>query len=143
MILEQLNEPMIFILFMAAAISMLLREYSDTIIIFVVIAMNTAVGVIQEGKARKAMEALKKLAAPVALVKRDNEYQEIPASQVVPGDLVKIEAGRQVPADVRITSVRGLAINESALTGESMPVEKRTSLCPPKPLWLTGRTWPI
>ncbi|MCQ4669820.1 cation-translocating P-type ATPase [Lactonifactor longoviformis] len=124
MILEQLNEPMIFILFMAAAISMLLREYSDTIIIFVVIAMNTAVGVIQEGKARKAMEALKKLAAPVALVKRDNEYQEIPASQVVPGDLVKIEAGRQVPADVRITSVRGLAINESALTGESMPVEK-------------------
>jgi Ca2+-transporting ATPase len=124
MILEQLNEPMIFILFMAAAISMLLREYSDTIIIFVVIALNAAVGVIQEGKALKAMEALKKLAAPVALVKRDNEYQEIPASQVVPGDVVKIEAGRQIPADIRLTEVRGLAVNESALTGESMPVEK-------------------
>lgn len=124
MILEQLNEPMIFILFIAAAVSMLLREYSDTLIIFVVIFLNTTVGVIQEGKARKAMEALKKLAAPMALVKRDNGYCEIQAAEVVVGDVVKIEAGRQVPADIRLSVVRGLQINESALTGESLPVEK-------------------
>lgn len=124
MIMEQLNEPMIFILFIAAAVSMLLREYSDTLIIFVVIFLNTTVGVIQEGKARRAMEALKKLAAPMALVKRGSKYLEVPASQVVKGDIVKIEAGRQVPADIRLIRVQGLEVNESALTGESLPVGK-------------------
>lgn len=124
MILEQLNDPMIFILFMAAAISMLLREISDTVIIFVVIALNTAVGVIQEGRAKKAMDALKKMTAPSALVKRDGAYKKIPAQGVVPGDVVKIEAGAQVPADVRLFQVQGLQTNESALTGESLPVRK-------------------
>ena len=86
MIMEQLNDPMIFILFMAAAISMLLRQFSDTAIIFVVIALNTTVGVIQEGRAKKAMDALKKMTAPSAVVKRDGIYKKIPASFVVPGD---------------------------------------------------------
>lgn len=124
MILEQLNEPMIFILFMAAAVSMLLREYSDTIIIFTVIVLNTTVGVIQEGKAKRAIEELNKMTAPLAWVKRDGQYQEIPASKLVPGDVVKIEAGMQIPADVRLIQVHGLQINESALTGESLAVEK-------------------
>lgn len=124
MILEQLNDPMIFILFMAAAISMLLREFSDTAIIFVVIALNTTVGVIQEGKAKKAMDALKKMTAPSALVKRDGSYRKISASGVVPGDVVKLKAGDQVPADVRLVKVQGLQTNESALTGESLPVQK-------------------
>ncbi|MCA5963117.1 HAD-IC family P-type ATPase [Blautia sp. RD014234] len=124
MIVEQLNDPMIFILFMAAAISMLLRQFSDTAIIFVVIALNTTVGVIQEGRAKKAMDALKKMTAPSAVVKRDGIYKKIPASFVVPGDLVKIEAGDQVPADIRLIKVQGFHTNESALTGESMPVQK-------------------
>ena len=124
MIMEQLNDPMIFILFMAAAISMLLRQFSDTAIIFVVIALNTTVGVIQEGRAKKAMDALKKMTAPSAVVKRDGIYKKIPASFVVPGDLVKIEAGDQVPADIRLIKVQGFHTNESALTGESMPVQK-------------------
>ncbi|NVB76357.1 HAD-IC family P-type ATPase, partial [Phocaeicola vulgatus] len=123
-IMEQLNDPMIFILFMAAAISMLLRQFSDTAIIFVVIALNTTVGVIQEGRAKKAMDALKKMTAPSAVVKRDGIYKKIPASFVVPGDLVKIEAGDQVPADIRLIKVQGFHTNESALTGESMPVQK-------------------
>lgn len=127
MILEQLNEPMIFVLFMAAAVSMLLREYSDTCIIFVVIFLNTTVGVIQEGKAKRAIEELNKLAAPTALVKRDGQFTEIAASELVCGDVVKMEAGRQIPADIRLTRVQGLQINESALTGESMAVEKNTS----------------
>ena len=127
MVQEQINDPMIFILFVAAAISMLLREFSDTGIILAVIFLNTGIGVIQEGKAVKALEALKKITAPEALVKREGVYRKIPASQLVTGDLVKVEAGDQVPADIRLTSVRGLSADESALTGESLPILK-TSL---------------
>ena len=124
MVQEQINDPMIFILFMAAAISMLLREFSDTVIILAVILLNTAVGVFQEGKAVKAMEALKKITAPEALVKRGEEYRKIPAAHLVKGDLVKVEAGDQVPADIRLLRARGLSADESALTGESLPVLK-------------------
>ena len=130
MVQEQINDPMIFILFVAAAISMLLREFSDTGIILAVIFLNTAIGVIQEGKAVKAMEALKKITAPEALVKREGMYRKIPASQLVQGDLVKVEAGDQVPADIRLISVRGLSADESALTGESLPVLKTSRPLP-------------
>ena len=106
MVQEQINDPMIFILFVAAAISMLLREFSDTGIILAVILLNTAVGVFQEGKAVKAMEALKKITAPEALVKRGEEYRKIPAAHLVKGDLVKVEAGDQVPADIRLLMAR-------------------------------------
>lgn len=128
MIQEQINDPMIFILFLAAAISLLLREFSDTVIILAVIALNTAVGVIQEGKAKKALDALKEMTAPAALVKRNGAYQQIPASALVRGDVVKLEAGDQVPADIRLIRSQGLEINESALTGESLPVQKNTFL---------------
>jgi len=121
---NQINDPMIFILFLAASISMLLREYSDTGIILLVIVLNTTVGVIQEGKARKALEALKKMTAPSAVVKRDGIYQKIPADKLVKGDVVKLKAGNQVPADIRLLEVQELAANESALTGESLPVMK-------------------
>lgn len=124
MIQGQLNDPMIFILFLAASISILLREFSDTAIILAVIALNATVGVIQEGRAKKAMEALKKLTSPVAIVKRDGEYRKIAASELVKGDVVKLKAGNQVPADIRLTEVQGLSANESALTGESLPVMK-------------------
>ena len=130
MVQEQINDHMIFILFVAAAISMLLREFSDTGIILSVIFLNTAIGVIQEGKAVKAMEALKKITAPEALVKREGMYRKIPASQLVQGDLVKVEAGDQVPADIRLISVRGLSADESALTGESLPVLKTSRPLP-------------
>ena len=124
MIQEQLNDPMIFILFLAASISILLREFSDTAIILAVITLNTTVGVIQEGKAKKAMEALKNMTAPTAIVKRNGAYEKIPADQLVKGDIVKLKAGNQVPADLRLLQVQGLSVNESALTGESLPVAK-------------------
>ena len=133
MVQEQLNEPMIFILFLAAAISMLLGEFADTGIILAVIALNTTVGVIQEGKAKKAMDALKEMTAPEALVKRDGNYGKIPAGELVRGDVVKLEPGCQVPADLRLIRVQGLSVNESALTGESQPVEKTDQ---PQPLGL-------
>lgn len=124
MFLEQLNDPLIFILFVAAAISMLLHEFSDTLIIVAVILMNSVVGVIQEGKAQKALDALKKLTSPMAVVKRDGVYMELPASLLVPGDIVSLEAGQQVPADLRLIRTASLKVEEAALTGESVPSEK-------------------
>ncbi len=122
--LEQLNDPLIFILFIAAAISMLLGEVSDTAIILAVILVNSVVGVIQEGKAQKALEALKQMTSPTALVRRNGIQAEIPAQDLIPGDIVCLDAGRQVPADLKLISVNSLKIEESALTGESLPVEK-------------------
>ena len=130
MIQAQINDPMIFILFIAASISILLREFSDTAIILAVIVLNTTVGVIQEGKARRAMEALKKMTAPSAIVKRNGIYKRIPAAHLVKGDVVQLKAGNQVPADIRLLSVQGLSVNESALTGESLPVSKTAAVMP-------------
>lgn len=124
--LEQLNDPLIFILFIAAAISMLLKEFSDTAIIIAVILVNATVGVIQEGKAQKALDALKEMTSPKALLLENGTPREIPASDLIPGDIVLLDAGRQVPADLRLTESQSLKIEESALTGESLPVEKDT-----------------
>lgn len=122
--LEQLNDPLIFILFIAAAISMLLGEVSDTAIILAVILVNSIVGVIQEGKAQKALESLKEMTSPTAIIRKNGVQKEIPARDLIPGDIVCLDAGRQVPADLKLISVNSLKIEESALTGESLPVEK-------------------
>lgn len=132
--LEQLNEPLIFVLFVAAAISMLLHEFNDAIIILVVIAVNASVGVVQEGKAQKALDALKKLTSPKAVVRRDGIHKEIPAAELVPGDIVCLDAGRQIPADLRLIRDANLKIEEAALTGESVPVEKSSAFVAGKQL---------
>lgn len=125
--LEQLNDPLIFILFVAAAISLLLREIGDMVIILAVVLVNALVGVIQEGKAKRALESLEKMTSPHALVREGGHIHEIPAADLIPGDIVCLEAGRQVPADLRLTSAVNLKIEESALTGESVPVSKNTA----------------
>lgn len=122
--LEQLNDPLIFILFIAASISMLLREFSDAIIILTVILVNAIIGVIQEGKAQKALDALKKMTSPKALIREKGHIREIPASDLIPGDEVILDAGRQIPADLTLIEVNSLKVEEAALTGESVPVEK-------------------
>ncbi len=122
--LEQLNDPLICVLLVAAFVSFLLKEFSDTIIIGVVIVLNAAVGVIQEGKAQKALDSLKKLTSPEAHVRRGGEIRKIAAAELAPGDVVLLEAGMQVPADLRLIKTWNLKIEESALTGESLPVEK-------------------
>lgn len=124
---EQLCDPLIFILFAAAAISLLLREYGDMCIILAVVLLNAVVGVIQEGKAKRALEALEKMTSPHALIHDEDGIREIPAADLIPGDIVCLEAGRQVPADIRIISAVNLKIEESALTGESVPVSKNTT----------------
>ena len=122
--LEQLNDPLIYVLIVAAAVSVMLKEVSDAVIIGVVVVLNAAVGMLQEGKARKALESLKKLTSPKAMVIREGRRAEIPAAELVRGDLVCLEAGCQVPADMRLIRSSNLKIEESALTGESLPMEK-------------------
>ncbi len=122
--LEQLNDPLICVLLIAALVSFLLKEVSDAIIIAIVIIVNSTVGVIQEGKAQKALESLKKLTSPKAVVRRDGVIREIPASNLVKGDIVILETGAQVAADIRLTKSWNLKVEESALTGESLPVNK-------------------
>lgn len=122
--MEQLCDPLIYVLMAAIAISLFLNEAGDAAIIGAVILLNSVVGVIQEDKARKAIEALKQLASPKALVRRDGREFEIPGSRLVPGDIVLLETGRQVPADMRLLQAVNLKIEESALTGESVPVDK-------------------
>lgn len=122
--LEQLKDPLIYVLIIAAVVSVFLQEISDAVIIGVVVFVNALVGMIQEGKARKALEALKKLTTPKATVMRDGIKQEIAAGELVVGDIVCLEAGYLVPADMRLTEGANLKIEESALTGESLPIEK-------------------
>lgn len=124
---EQLCDSLIFVLFAAAAISIMLHEYSDAVIILAVVAMNAVVGVIQEGKAEKALESLRNMTKLEALVVRDGREMMIEAEELVPGDLVIMDAGRQVPADLRLVQGANLKIEESALTGESVPVSKNSS----------------
>ena len=123
-IVEQLNDPLILILVVAMAISMMLYEFGDAIIIVVVVALNAAVGIIQEGKAGKAVEALKQISEPRALALRDGIRVTLPAEELVPGDIVLLEAGNRVPADLRLIESIGVFVEESTLTGESVPVEK-------------------
>ena len=124
MILEQLNDPLILILVVAMAISMMLREFGDVIIIVTVVVLNAMVGIIQEGKAGKAVEALKKISSPQAVVVREGERMKIPAEDLVQGDIVLLEAGNMIPADLRLIETQGVCVEESTLTGESEPVEK-------------------
>lgn len=126
--LSQLKDPMIFILIIAAIISGSMGELSDSIIILVVILINGMVGTIQEFKSEKAMEALKQLSTPKAVVKRDGDLKEIPSEEVVSGDVVILDAGRYTPADLRLIESANLKIEESALTGESVPSSKDASI---------------
>ncbi len=123
----QLNDPLIYVLLAAAGISVFLGEISDAVIIGAVVTMNALVGVIQEGKAQKALDSLKKLVSPRARVIREGVLQEVEASELAAGDLVCLEAGCQVPADLRLIQAASLKVEESALTGESVPSEKDAS----------------
>lgn len=127
--LEQLNDPLIYVLLAAAAVSLLLHEVSDAVIILAVVCLNAFVGVMQEGKAQKALDSLKKLTIPKACVIRDGIEREISAEELVTGDLVCLEAGCQIPADLRLIEAENLQVEESALTGEAVPVLKDAQWC--------------
>lgn len=121
---SQLQDVLIYVLLGAALITLVIGEYVDSIIILLVVLLNATIGVIQESKAEKAIEALQQMAAPKALVRRGGEVREIASADLVPGDIVVLDAGRYVPADLRLLESANLQIEESALTGESVPADK-------------------
>ncbi|MBN2244083.1 MAG: cation-translocating P-type ATPase [Acidobacteria bacterium] len=124
MFLDQFRDFMIVVLIAAAVVAGVIGEPADSIAIAVIVILNAVLGFVQEYRAEKAMAALKKLAAPSAVVIRDGRAESVPAQRLVPGDLVILEAGNVVPADLRLTEAVQLRIQESTLTGESVPVEK-------------------
>ena len=126
--LEQFQDLLVLILIAAAAISILSGSGESAAVIFAVITMNAVLGTIQHEKARKSLESLKKLSAPAARVLRDGRELEIPAAKLVPGDIVLLDAGSLVAADGRLLECHNLQMNESSLTGESLPVEKRSGV---------------
>ena len=122
--IEQIGDFMILTLLGAAVLSFLLGEQSEAILIISIVVLNATLGIIQENKAEKSLEAIKKMTSPQAKVIRDGHLQIINASELVIGDIVELKAGDFVPADLRLFEVNQLKVDESALTGESVPVEK-------------------
>ncbi len=121
---EQMINPLVLLLLFAAVISALLGQADSTIAILGIVTLNAILGVVQEYRAEKAMAALKQMAAPLVRVRRDGQVSEISARELVPGDIILLEAGNIVPADARITMSANLSVQEASLTGESHPVEK-------------------
>ncbi|MGQ9490512.1 MAG: calcium-translocating P-type ATPase, SERCA-type [Anaerolineae bacterium] len=124
LLLDQFNNFLVIILIVAAVVSLLLGEVVDALAIMAIVALNAVLGVVQESKAEQALAALKKMAAPTAQVIRDGQQITIPARELVPGDIVLLEAGNYVPADLRLVESVNLKIEEASLTGESVPVNK-------------------
>lgn len=127
LLLAQFKSPLVYILVLAGLVTFFLRDFTDSIVIFAAVFLNTVLGFYQERKAQKALVALRSLLAPKAKVIRNNKQQVIKASEIVPGDLVVLTIGTRVPADGVLIKATDLSLNEAILTGESMPVYKKAS----------------
>ncbi|MEA4888766.1 MAG: cation-translocating P-type ATPase [Clostridiaceae bacterium] len=123
-LLNQFKDTMVLILIAACVLSAFFQEWVDALVILAIVIINAVLGLIQEGRAERAIEALQKMTSPQARVLRNGQQQAIPAADLVPGDLVLLEAGDLTPADIRLTECSSLKAEEASLTGESMPVEK-------------------
>jgi cation-transporting P-type ATPase F len=128
---RQFNNPLVYVLLAAAVVTMVLGEYLDSGVILAVVLVNTAIGLVQEVRAKAALDALHSLVRTRAVVVRGGQRQEVPSEDLVPGDLVLLEAGNKVPADLRLVRLSGLSVDESALTGESEAVAKDEVVLPP------------
>ena len=137
--LSNFNDPMIFILIAAALLSVAISiynsihnsepfDFADPVIIMGVCVLNAIIGTVQENKAEKSLEALKKMSSPTCIVRRDGKLVELKAEELVPGDIVILEEGRTIPADLRLLETINLKTDESSLTGESLPVEKNAEV---------------
>ncbi|HSD85513.1 MAG TPA: HAD-IC family P-type ATPase, partial [Anaerolineae bacterium] len=127
LIVEQLRSFVIILLIVAAIISALLNDFIEAVVILAIVVLNAVIGVVQESRAEKSLAALKKMAAPEAETIRDGHRVRVPSRELVPGDVVLIEAGNYVPADLRLIESVNLKIDEASLTGESVAVEKQAT----------------
>ncbi|MDP2178951.1 cation-transporting P-type ATPase [Methylicorpusculum sp.] len=123
--ISQFHNLLIYVLLATAAITAMLEHWTDTFVILGVVLVNSMIGYVQEGKAEDALQAIKKMLSSHALVLRNEKKTTIPASDLVPGDIVMLQSGDKVPADLRLITVKNLQIQEAVLTGESVPIEKR------------------
>lgn len=130
LLVDQVRNPLILMLLAAAVIAGLVGDYKDTVVILTVIVINSLLGFVQEFRAEHSLESLREMLFPTCVVRRDGRLVEIEAVGLVPGDLVVLEAGSQVPADGRLLLAEQLQVDESALTGESLPTSKRTEPLP-------------
>ena len=130
--LLQIHHPLIYVLLAATAVTASLGEWVDAGVIFGVVLVNAVVGFIQESRAEAALDALASMMTTEVKVRRDGRTIRIPSEDIVPGDVVLLESGDKVPADLRLTRIRELRVDESALTGESLPVEKADQVLPPE-----------
>ncbi len=124
MYLRQFKSPLVYVLILAAVVSWIGNHVEDTIVIAIILIINSIIGFTQEWRAEKTIESVKKLIEEKSIVIRNGEEQEIPSSDIVPGDLLLLRAGERVPADARVIFERNLHVDESLLTGESVPVKK-------------------
>ncbi len=129
-ILRQFHHPLIYVLLVAGAVTAALSEYVDSVVIFAVVVVNAVVGFVQESKAEAALQSLRSMVHTEARVVRDGRQATMSSEHLVPGDLVVVEAGDKVPADLRLLRESRLRVDESALTGESLPVDKCEMLLP-------------
>ncbi len=129
--LRQFQHPLIYVLIAAGAITLALGEVVDSVVIFGVVLINAVIGFIQESKAEAALDALRAMVRTQARVVRDGRARTVASDELVPGDLVRVEAGDKVPADLRLLGHAELQVDESALTGESVPVVKDEVALPP------------
>ena len=127
MLWEQLNNFVVILLIIASIISALLGDYVEAAAIMAIVVLNSVLGIVQEQRAEEALAALKRLAAPDAQVIRDRRRKAVPARELVPGDIVYLEAGNYIPADVRLLEAINLRIEEASLTGESLAVQKNAA----------------
>ncbi|MEX2411701.1 MAG: HAD-IC family P-type ATPase, partial [Candidatus Paceibacterota bacterium] len=123
-LLNQFKSPLIFILIIACLATILVQEWVDAGVIFLAIAVNTILGFYQENRAENAIERLRSYIKERAIVIRDGKKQEVDASQLVPGDIIYLTYGNRIPADARLIESKNLSVDESILTGESLPVSK-------------------
>ena len=126
----QFHNVLIYVLLAAGVVTLLLGHVVDASVIVAVVAINAVIGFLQEGKAERALDAVRKLLSPQAMVMRDGTRFNIAAEDLVPGDMVFIQSGDRVPADLRLYQLRELKIDESMLTGESLAVRKQTEQVP-------------
>ena len=130
--LQQFNQPLVYILLVAVAVTAVLGEWVDASVIFGIVLFNAIVGFLQEAKAETAIEALAKMVVTEATVRRDGEKLRVPSETLVPGDVVLLQSGDRVPADLRLLDIRNLQVDDSALTGESLPEAKQPDALPPE-----------